>query len=148
MTKGELAKEYFEKGYNCAQSVALSFKDEMGLDETTVAKLASSFGGGVARMREMCGAVSGGAFVLGMLKGYSDPSASVEKQEHYTRVREYIAKFQNECGSYICRELLQGVPHTDGAVPEKRTDAYYKKRPCGELCMLSADFVEQTLKGE
>ena len=81
MTKGELAKEYFEKGYNCAQSVALAFKDEMGLDETTVAKLASSFGGGVARMREICGAVSGGAFVIGMLKGYSDPKATVEKSK-------------------------------------------------------------------
>ncbi len=148
MTKGELAKEYFEKGYNCAQSVALAFKDEMGLDETTVAKLASSFGGGVARMREICGAVSGGAFVIGMLKGYSDPKATVEKTEHYKRVREFIANFQEECGSHICSELLQGVQHTDGAVPEKRTEEYYKKRPCGELCLISANFVEKALKGD
>lgn len=145
MTKGEIAKDYFEKGYNCAQAVALAFKDEIGLDEETIAKLTSSFGGGLARLREVCGTISGGAFVLGILKGYAAPSDNKSKSEHYARVRELTSRFSEKCGSYICRELLSGVKHTDGGAPEKRTDEYYKKRPCSELCLLSADIVQDIL---
>ena len=81
MTKGEIAKEYFENGYNCAQAVALAFSDEMGLDGYTVARLTGGFGGGIGRMREVCGTGSGAAFVRSALYGSADAKDSKAKPD-------------------------------------------------------------------
>ena len=110
MDRGALAKEYFLKGYNCSQSVLLAFSDRTGLDEHFAAKLSSSFGGGMGRMREVCGAVSGMMMVLGILYGYdaADPTAKEDKTLHYSRVQELARRFREETGSLICRELLSG----------------------------------------
>lgn len=141
--KGDRAKELFEQGYNCCQSVAVAFASEMGLSEEMAARLASGFGGGMGRLREVCGAVSGMVLVSGMLHGYSDPKAREEKKELYARVQRLAAQFREQNGSIVCRELL-GLEKAEGSpVPSPRTAEYYRKRPCGELIRLAASILEQ-----
>lgn len=141
MTKGELAKEYFENGSNCSQAVALAFCSEMGLDEKTVKRQTIGFGGGMGRMREVCGTVSGMTYVLSNLYGDSN------KAEIYSMVQAVSKQFQKENGSIICRELLgldkKGMPNP---TPEPRTESYYKKRPCSELCRIAANILDNFIK--
>lgn len=146
MTHGDKAEALFRQGYNCAQSVVLAFGDMTGLDDRTAAAMSSSFGGGLGRMREVCGAVSGAAMVLGLLKGYSDPDDADGKREQYRRVQEFARRFREKNGSIICRELLNGAGTTSGD-PEARTAAYYKKRPCPRLCRVAADILDEMLSG-
>ena len=110
MTRAEHAAQLFYEGYNCAQAITVAFADVTGLDESFSAKMASSFGGGMGRMREVCGAFSGMLIVLGMLYGY-DAAAETEsanKKLHYERVQALAERFRTEFGSIICRELLAG----------------------------------------
>ncbi|MBR5515430.1 MAG: C_GCAxxG_C_C family protein [Clostridia bacterium] len=144
MNYEEKAKELFKEGYNCAQAVFLAFEDVIGVNRETALKLSSSFGGGMGRMREVCGAVSGMFMVLGCLYGYDDPKAATEKMDHYVLIREAAQKFKDENGSIICREILEGA--TPGGVPEKRTEEYYKKRPCVEYVGQCAAIVEAYIK--
>ena len=132
MNRKEIAQEYFKKGYNCAQSVVMAFHDLTGLTEEESARLASSFGGGLGRMREVCGAVSGMAIVLGILFGYDDPKVPGAVGKHYALVQELAGKFREKNGSIVCRELL-GDKSVVRSEPEARTAEYYKKRPCIEL---------------
>ncbi|MBR6229577.1 MAG: C_GCAxxG_C_C family protein [Eubacterium sp.] len=143
MEHAEKAKQLFMEGYNCAQAVLMAFEDVTGLDRETAAKLASSFGGGMGRMREVCGAVSGALMVLGLVEGYEDPKDPEAKKKHYERVQDFAARFREENGSIICRELLTGVSVKPGNAPEERTDSYYKKRPCPELVALAAGIVDR-----
>ena len=103
---GDRAKALFEEGYNCALSVVLAFSEEMVMDKDTVARLSSSFGGGLGRLREVCGCVSGMTIVCGALEGYTSPNAKEAKAEHYARVQSLAVAFKERNGSYICRELL------------------------------------------
>ena len=139
------AKELFMEGYNCAQAVLCSFEDLTGLDRETSARLASSFGGGMGRMREVCGTVSGALMVLGLLSGYSRPEDQEGKKAHYHLVQEFSRRFREENGSIICRDLLSGVNTTPGKDPEKRTDDYYKKRPCPDLVSFAAKLADEML---
>ncbi len=139
----EKAIELFKEGYNCAQSVFLAFNDVMGLDEKTALKLSSSFGGGIARLREVCGAVSGMCMVLGVLYGYDSPTDMDSKKAHYAFIREAADKFKAENGSIICRDILGDPEH--GGDPEPRTDSYYKKRPCAEYVGMCAKIVEDII---
>ena len=142
-----LARDNFIKGYNCAQAVACAFCEEMGLEEAAVARMVSSFGGGLGKQREICGAVSGAAFVLGVLRGYSDPEATTEKTEHYARIQDFSARFKAEHETIICRELLKNLSlkkeHTPE--PEKRTEEYYRVRPCVRFVETAAKIVEAML---
>ena len=133
MTKEELGISYFKQGYNCAQAVILAFADEIGLDKESAVKFISGFGGGFGRMREVCGAVSGMVAVLSAKEGYVDPTDNVTKMELYKKIQTLMAKFKEENGSYICRELLSLPDGASSPIPEKRTSEYYKKRPCAEL---------------
>lgn len=142
--KSESAGRYFVQGYNCCQSVVLAFAEEAGLTRKEAALLGSSFGGGMGRMREVCGAVSGMFLIAGILKGYDSPDDYAEKTKHYTLVQELAREFREKNGSIICRELLGLTEHTSVPVPEKRTDAYYKKRPCRELVECAAEILERT----
>lgn len=144
--KREIAENYFKQGFNCAQSVALAFKDDLGIDETTILKLVSPFGGGMGRMREVCGAVSGMLLVLGSKYGYSDPKDAQSKSELYSAVQSLMGQFKDKNGSYICRELL-GENGRSAPTPEKRTDEYYKKRPCVLLVGDAAEILEEYIKG-
>ncbi len=145
MTRAEKAKEYFEQGYNCAQAVTLAFAEDMGLDVDQAAKMASSFGGGLGRLREVCGCVSGMALTAGTLYGYSDPNAREEKAEHYALIQKMAEEFKAKNGSIICRELLAGINNDTNPVPEARTEAYYKKRPCADLCYAAAEILEKEM---
>lgn len=145
MDKGNIAKENFKAGYNCAQAVVLAFKEELGIDAETLLKLSSSFGGGLARLREVCGAVSGGAMVLGILGGYTSPTDNVSKTKHYKRVRQFTEAFKEGNGSIICKELLSGVKTDSSPVPDERTESYYKKRPCAEICEVAANIIAKMI---
>lgn len=135
---GKKARALFEEGYNCAQAVLLAFDDITGIDGKTAAMLSSSFGGGMGRLREVCGAVSGMFMVAGTVCGYDDPKAKAEKADHYALIQKLAADFSKENGSFICKELL-GLPGASAPVPEERTQQYYKRRPC-------ADYVECAAK--
>ena len=129
--KSTRAKYYFEQGYNCAQSVLLSFCEETGLSEQQAAKLAATFGGGMGRMREVCGAVSAMFMIEGLINGYDDPKDKEKKSAVYARVRDLADHFREKNHSIICRELLIDVETSAGGEPEERTAAYYERRPCG-----------------
>lgn len=146
MTHAEKAKAYFEEGYNCAQAVTLAFADEMGLDKDSAAKMASSFGGGLGRLREVCGCVSGMSLAAGALYGYSDPKAREEKADHYALIQKLANEFKERNGSIICRELLAGINNDTNPVPEERTESYYKKRPCAELAYMAAEILENEME--
>ena len=148
-SRGDRARELFREGYNCSQAVTLAFADELearGISREMAAGLASSFGGGLGRLREVCGCVSGMALVCGALEGYTDPKAAAEKRDHYKRIQKLVTTFKDENGSYICRELLSGINSDTTPVPEARTESYYKKRPCAELAACAADILERHLK--
>ena len=144
MTKRERAQELFLQGYNCAQAVAGAFCEEMGMTLTAAVRSMSSFGGGMGRLREVCGACSGMFFVLGQIKGYDRADDTEGKKALYELVRQGAAAFKEKNGSYVCRELLGGVPA--GGDPAQRTGEYYKKRPCVELVGDAAEICEQLLK--
>lgn len=118
------ARELFLRGYNCAQAVAAAFSDLTRLDENTVLKMASSFGGGVGHMKEVCGAVSGMALIAGLLYGDIDPADKATKDAHYGRVQAFALKFKDEFNSLICRDLL------DRADKNPNTEEPYASRPC------------------
>ena len=140
--KGEIAKENFLQGYNCCQAVVLAFKDEMGITEETLKKLSIGFGGGLARQRLTCGAVSGMAIVLGALK-----SDGKDKGYIYSLIQRACEEFKAETGSIICAEMLSGEVLKDkSAIPEERTAEYYKKRPCADLCYLAAEIAEKYIR--
>lgn len=146
MTHEERAEQLFLEGYNCAQATAAAFAEEMGLSVEQVARMASSFGGGLGRLREVCGCVSGMALAAGMLYGYSDPKAVEEKMELYALIQELAGKFREENGSYICRELLEGVAVNPGPAPELRTEQYYHHRPCAKYAACAARILEEKMK--
>jgi C_GCAxxG_C_C family probable redox protein len=143
--KSEKAKELFKQGYNCSQSVLGVFCEELGLDFETAIKISSSFGGGMGRMREVCGTVSGMFMAAGLAFASASDSAS-EKGAQYKRIQELAQRFKDQNGSIICRELLQGVEKSTSPTPSERTESYYKKRPCVELVGDSVEIFEQYLK--
>lgn len=139
---GERAYQYFHQGYNCSQAVAAAFAQAMGMTETQIFRMTVGFGGGMGRMREVCGAFSGLVLVLGALYGSDDPA---QKTALYTEVQALAARYkaENGGGSILCRELL-GLAKPEGSpAASPRTDEYYKKRPCGELCRLAADLLAE-----
>jgi len=142
----EKAKELFKQGYNCSQSVLGAFCEELGMDFETAMKISSSFGGGMGRMREVCGTVSGMFMAAGLMFGPSDNSNPSDKGEHYKRIQELAKRFKDKNGSIICRELLQGVESSTSPQPSERTETYYKKRPCVELVGDAAEIFEQYLE--
>ena len=146
MTRKKQAMEYFLQGYNCCQSVVLAFKDVLDIDEKTLIKISGSFGGGIGRLREVCGAVSGMAMVLGLLDGYEKPEETEKKAELYEKIQSLAKDFEKENGSIICRQLLHLDVEHDEPVPEKRTAAYYHSRPCGDLVGYAAELLEDYLE--
>ena len=134
------AGELFLAGYNCSQSVVVAFCDVTGLSEAFAAKLSSSFGGGMGRMREVCGAVSGMLTVAGLLYGYSTPVDDAAKRAHYTLVQALAGQFREQNGSIICREILNNPPSTPSPTP--RTAEFYKTRPCARLVVCAAELLD------
>ena len=144
MEHGIKAAELFLNGYNCAQAVAVAFCDVTGLDEKTAARTVSPFGGGMGRLREVCGAVSGMFFVLSLLYGYDTPGDDGIKKQLYTQVQELAARFREANGSIICREILKN-PSTD-PTPCARTAEYYAQRPCARMVKTAADLMDEFIR--
>jgi len=144
----DLAKELFQKGYNCSQAVFAAFCDETGLDIETALKISSAFGGGIGRLREVCGAVTGMLMVVGMKYGYTDPSNRSSITEHYEIVQDLAKQFEKENGSIICRELLGLTIKNDNPKPEDRNENYYKKRPCVELVEQAAILLDEYISNK
>ena len=144
----EIAKQLFFKGYNCAQSVFCAFSDVTGYVIDSSARMASSFGGGLGRLRETCGVVSAAALVLGIVKGYDDPADYDAKKRHYALIREFADRFKRENTSINCRELLTlaGLNPESGCEPEQRSEEFYQKRPCPHLVYDAAFILDEMLQ--
>ena len=143
MDHGEKAAQLFLQGYNCAQAVAVAFCDVTGLQPEFAAKMASSFGGGMGRLREVCGAVSGMLMVAGLLYGYAVPGDDGVKKEHYQMVQQLAGQFRENVGSIVCREILKNPPSDPAPTP--RTEEFYRKRPCVRMVMLAATILDSYL---
>lgn len=137
------ACQLFAEGRNCAQAVFAAFADVTGFDENTALMLSSSFGGGMGRMREVCGACSAMFMVAGLLYGYSSPDNDAEKAEHYRRIQLLASQFRDVHDTIICRELLKNISVSNSPVPEKRTEQYYKVRPCVRFVRTAAEILDR-----
>ena len=151
MDHSYLAADLFLSGCNCAQAVLVAFCDVTGLDPDFAKKFSSSFGGGLGRQREVCGAVSGMLMVAGLLYGYTDPGPEdADKKAHYQLVQTLCARFRQETGSIVCREILKNPPSDPNPTP--RTAEYYKTRPCARMVMVAArildDYISQHPPGD
>ena len=145
MDHGFKAADLFLSGSNCAQAVAVAFCDVTGLEPEFAAKLSCSFGGGMGRLREVCGAVSGMLMVAGLLYGYTDPGEEdCNKKEHYQLVQHLAGKFREEVGSIVCREILKDPPSDPN--PSPRTAEYYAQRPCARMVMVAANILDDYIK--
>ena len=120
----------------------------MNMDEKTIAMMASGFGGGFGRLREVCGAVSGMVMVLGALEGDANPEDKMARLETYKKVQELVLKFKEQNGSFICRELIAAQEQTPSPMPDDRTKEYYKKRPCVSLVGDAAEILENYLNNK
>ncbi len=140
MERDLYAAELFMNGHNCAQAVVMAFSDKIGMEPSACAKMASSFGGGMGRMREVCGAVSGMLMVAGILYGYDTNDDDAVKKAHYARVQELAGKFREQVGSIVCREILKNPPSDPNPTP--RTKVFYEQRPCTRMVMLATQIME------
>lgn len=155
------AKENFRvHGYNCCQAVLLAYNDVLGLDEDTAATLASGLGGGMGRLREVCGSVTAMFIIAGFIHPAADPSVKTDRTANYALVQQAAARFRELNGSIVCKELLGLVPKSavgkngigipaaqaeelpaESPEPSDRTPEYYRKRPCEELIGISARII-------
>lgn len=147
MTEKEKAAQLFIEGYNCSQSVFTAFCHRFGIDEETAKTISAGLGGGVGRQREVCGAVSAAAMVLGCIVAPTDGSDSKSKTQNYELVREFSEKFSQIHGSIICRDMLKGMGKNKNAVPDERTAEYYKNRPCLKAVEDAAEILMQMIDG-
>lgn len=130
----EKAKTLFKQGFNCSQSVFAACADLYGIeDEALALRLSASFGGGIGRMRQTCGAACGMFMLAGLENGSAVVGDAEGKKQNYALVQNLAEKFKQENGSLICAELLGIAPKPQEPTPEARTEEYYKKRPCAEM---------------
>lgn len=141
-----MAQQNFLDGYNCAQAVLMAFCDELGMDAPAAARLASSFGGGMAQLRQACGAVSSMFMVAGAAAGYNDPTDSEQKRAHYARIRQLATAFEEKNGSINCPELLKNAKANVEAVEDPRVRGFYQSRPCLKYVTDAAVLLEAFLK--
>ena len=142
----EKAEKLFMEGYNCCQAVLLAFEDILEVDRGTLLRVASGFGGGMARLREVCGTVSAMAMIAGFLSPAEDPSNMEQRRENYALVQKFAARFREGKGSIICRELLGMRQGADKPEPSERTPQYYRTRPCAALVGYSARILAEYLE--
>lgn len=162
MNHSQKAMDLFQNGCNCSQAVFAAFCDETGMEYETALKLASSFGGGMGRLREVCGAVTGMFMIAGLKYGYVDLNDTDAKAEHYQLIQSLAKEFKDRCGSIICRELLEmnekatnilpesGITASSDTspIPSPRTESYYAGRPCAELVGVAAKIMEDSIKSK
>ena len=144
MEHAEYAAELFLKGYSCSQAITVAFCDVTGLSPEFSAKMASSFGGGMGRLREVCGAVSGMFMVAGLLYGYDNPDDPAAKKAHYELVQQLAGEFKEEIGSIVCRDILKNPPSDPNPTP--RTAEFYAKRPCAHMVVTAAKILDKYIE--
>ena len=141
--KAKKAEELFLSGYNCAQSVFCAFCEDFGIDFEVGLKMTSSMGGGLGRLREVCGAVSSMFLLVGLKRGYIENNNDEIKANHYKLIQDLADEFKNEFGSILCRNLLG--EDRGSYIPDKRTEEYYKTRPCTEFIKYAANLTEKII---
>lgn len=146
--KAQAAMKLFKEGYNCSQSVIGAWCEELGLDFKTAVTISAGFGGGMGRLREVCGACSGAFMVLSLKYGGYAPKDMQRKKGMYEIIQKFAARFkqENSFNSIICRELLGLSSGPSVPTPAERTEGYYKKRPCVELVGMSAELLNEFIK--
>ena len=144
--KSDEARKLFRSGANCAQAVFCAFRDECGFSSEQAMRVGSSFGGGMGRLREVCGAVTGMFLVSGMVEGPENADSKALKDQQYKRVQSLAKAFKAQTGSLICRELLGLPAGPNSPVSQDRTAEYYAKRPCEVMVGLAAEILEQHLR--
>lgn len=153
-SRKEIAVKLFKEGYNCSQSVFATYSDLFGIDRELALRISSSFGAGMGRMREVCGTCSGMFLVAGLLSGAVEGKDADGKKKNYDMVQMLAEEFRKRNGTIICRELLGLDQNMVSAAefkdtnPEKRTENYYKKRPCVQLVEEAAEILEETILKE
>lgn len=141
MKYGDQAVALFKRGYNCAQSVFCAFCDVTGIPMEEALRLSSSFGGGIGRLRETCGAFSGLCMAAGFLYGYADPVDQGLKRAHYARIQDMAEEFRAEFSSLRCGDILKNPDSSPNPTP--RTAEFYEKRPCARCIWTAADILER-----
>ena len=139
------AVSFFEEGYNCSQSVFMAYSDIYSIDIEAAAKIATSFGGGMGRLREVCGAVSGMFLVLGLHYPFTDTKDKTAKNTNYKAVQRTASKFKSVMGSYICADLLKIKHAPQKTESSERNEAYYSSRPCTKCVRVAAEIVGKEL---
>ncbi len=137
------AAELFCNGCNCAQAVFVAFAEDCGIDEKSAMMLSSSFGGGMGRLREVCGAVTGMFMVAGLLKGYTNNDSKEAKDNHYKLIQELADEFKAVYGTYICKDLLGNLGKSTSPISDARTPEYYKARPCVKFVITAAEILDK-----
>lgn len=146
MTRREKAEENFMQGYNCSQSLVLAFADLTDMKEDALLKLSSGFGGGMGRLREVCGAVSGMFIIASILFGYSDPKDKQKKDDLYIKIQKLGLELEKTRGSIVCRELLNLDVKHEPPLSSERTANFYDVRPCMKIIGDAAEILENFLK--
>lgn len=142
----ERAVAHFTAGCNCCQAVVTAFCDLFGVDEKTAMRLSCGFGGGLGRLRETCGAVSGMALLAGLRFGNEEPADVAARAHTYEVVQQMASAFRERHGSIICRVLLGLERPENDPAPAERTAAYYQNRPCAEYVATAAELAERLLR--
>ena len=145
MKRSDKARELFLQGYNCAQAVVLAFSDCVDIEKEKLEALSSSFGGGVSRLRETCGCISGMAIILGLLNKTYDPLDNEAKSAHYANVQQLALKFKEKMNSYICADLLNIERAPQSSVASVRDNNYYHNRKCADYIEYMAKLIEEKL---
>jgi len=143
VTRADRAETLFREGCNCAQAVFVACLDEQALEKEAAIKIAASFGGGMGRLREVCGALTGLFMAVGLKEGYTDLNDREAKTAHYQLIQNLGLRFKEEYGSLLCRDLLMLDEQVSDPQPEVRTEAYYAKRPCAEYVRFAASLFDQ-----
>lgn len=144
------AVELFGEGYNCSQSVVAAYADIYGFTKEQALKMSASFGAGIGRMRETCGAACGMFLLAGLETGSTDPKDAAGKGANYAVVQNLAARFREINGSIVCAELLGLREKKDIGIgsptqPQERNAEYYKKRPCVEMVRTAAQLFGEYL---
>ncbi len=148
VARADKARNAFLTGYNCTQAMLVAFSDKLGIPAEELLKAAQPLGGGLSRLREVCGAVSGGALVLGSFFGTANPKDHETKSEVYKKTQLFGKRFEELNGSVVCRDLLGLKEQRSDPSPEHRSASYYAKRPCAELVWLAALLIAQIAEKE
>ena len=146
MKHSPIAAELFALGYNCSQAVFVAFCDETNMDKETALKISSSFGAGMGKLREVCGALTGAFAVAGALWGYDDVTDQKAKTAHYDLIKRIAEEFKAVHGTYICNDLLKGIANINSPAPAERTEEYYKVRPCVRFVITACDILDKIIE--